>query len=138
MAEAASDETLKMAFDQHLDQTKTHAERLEQILAELNELPGGKKCKAMEGLLAEGDEIIAQEAAPAVKDAGLIAAAQRVEHYEIAGYGTARTFAELLDYPSAADILQSTLDEEGETDERLTEVALELNLEAADIDGSDD
>jgi ferritin-like metal-binding protein YciE len=138
MATAASDETLKLAFDEHLEQTKMHAERLEGILGEFDELPGGKKCQAMAGLIAEGSETIAEDAAPAVKDAALIAAAQRVEHYEIAGYGTARTFADLLEYNDAAEILQSTLDEEGETDERLTEIALDLNLEAAEADRGDE
>lgn len=130
MAKAASDETLKQAFEEHLEQTRTHVERLEQIFEELSESPKGKKCKAMEGLIAEGDDLMKEEGEAAVKDAGLIGSAQRVEHYEIAGYGTVRTFATILGYEDAAELLQQTLDEEGDTDERLTEIAQELNIEA--------
>lgn len=136
MAEAASDEGLKAAFEEHLEETKVHAERLEKIMEELDESPKGKKCKAMEGLVAEAKETISMQGEPAVKDAALIAAAQRVEHYEIAGYGCTRTFANLLGFSEAADLLQTTLDEEGATDERLTEIAEELNVEA-DTAGSE-
>lgn len=130
MAKAASDETLKEAFNEHLEQTRTHVDRLEKILEELGVSPRGKKCKAMEGLIEEGKERIAEEGEDAVKDAGLIAAAQRIEHYEIAGYGCVRTFASLLGYEDASELLQTTLDEESETDEKLTEIAQELNVEA--------
>lgn len=130
MAQAASDEGLKTAFQEHLEETKTHIERLEKIMEELDESPKGKKCKAMEGLVAEAKETIEMKGEPAVKDAALIAAAQRVEHYEIAGYGCVRTFATLLGFSDAAELLQTTLDEEGATDERLTDIAEELNVEA--------
>ena len=136
MAEAASDEGLKAAFEEHLEETKVHAERLEKIMEELDESPKGKKCKAMEGLVAEAKETISMQGEPAVKDAALIAAAQRVEHYEIADYGCTRTFANLLGFSEAADLLQTTLDEDGATDERLTEIAEELNVEA-DTAGSE-
>ncbi|HKB89192.1 MAG TPA: ferritin-like domain-containing protein [Opitutaceae bacterium] len=127
MVRAASDDALKDAFSTHLRQTKIHAERLKKILGDLGEPAQGSHCKAMEGLLAEGAELINQEGRPAVKDAGLIAAAQRIEHYEIAGYGCARTFAATLGYVGAAELLQSTLDEEAETNENLTDIAEELN-----------
>jgi ferritin-like metal-binding protein YciE len=130
MAKAASSEELKTAFIDHLDETKVHIERLEKIFEELGESPKGKKCKAMEGLVAEGKDMIKEDAEAAVKDAGLIAAAQRVEHYEMAGYGCVRTFAALLGYADAAELLQTTLDEEGAADERLTDIAEELNIEA--------
>src|SRR5476649_2684239 len=96
MAKAAQDETLKKGFEEHLKQTKGHAARLEEIFQGLDEKPTGKKCKAMEGLIEEGAETIGEKASPAAKDAMLIAAAQRVEHYEIAGYGTVKTYANLL------------------------------------------
>jgi ferritin-like metal-binding protein YciE len=130
MVKAASDETLKEAFEEHLEQTKGHVERLDQVFEQLGESPKGKKCKAMEGLIAEAAELIKEDGEAAVKDAGLIASAQRVEHYEIAGYGCVRTFASLLGFEDAAELLQATLDEEGDTDERLTEIAQELNIEA--------
>lgn len=124
MAKAAQSEELKMEFEEHLEQTKTHAERLEQIFEELGEKPGREKCEAMEGLVKEGAEAIQKdEENPAIKDVGLIAAAQRVEHYEIAAYGTVRTFAEKLGYSDAVDLLQQTLDEEAETDTKLTEIS---------------
>lgn len=130
MAKAAHDPKLKQGFEDHLDETKVHAERIEKILQELDEKPTGKKCHAMEGLIEEGKEAIAEDAPEAVKDAGLIAAAQRVEHYEIAGYGCVRTYAELLGFDDAAEMLQETLDEEAATDEKLTEASKKLNVEA--------
>ncbi|MBA2452044.1 MAG: ferritin-like domain-containing protein [Chloroflexia bacterium] len=123
MAKAASTPELKQGFEAHLEQTKTHAQRIEQIFEELDGKPGGVKCKGMEGLIKEGEEAINEDATPAVKDAALIAAAQRVEHYEIAGYGTARTFAKHLKNDTAAKLLQQTLDEEGKTDQQLTKLA---------------
>jgi ferritin-like metal-binding protein YciE len=123
MVKAASSQELKKAFQEHLEVSKTHLERVEQILDELNEKPSGKKCKGMEGLLKEGEEIIKEDSDADVKDAALIAAAQRVEHYEMAGYGSARTHAMQLDFDEAADILQQTLDEEGEADQKLTDLA---------------
>src|SRR5262249_43940098 len=128
MANAAKSSELKSGFRMHLGQTREHAKRLEKILADLGEKAGGKKCQAMEGLVKEGNEMISENALPAVKDAGLIAAAQRVEHYEIAGYGTVRTFAELLGHRQAATLLHKTLQEEGATDKKLTSVARKLNV----------
>jgi ferritin-like metal-binding protein YciE len=131
MAKAASSEELRSAFDEHLEQTKGHVERLEEIFDRLGARSRGKKCEAMEGLLEEGKEILSMNAEPHVRDAAMIAAAQRVEHYEIAGYGCARTFARLLGDHEAADLLQQTLDEEAETDQKLTQIAeSSINIEA--------
>ena len=127
MAKAASSPELKQAFDEHLQLTQEHVARLEQILSDLNEKPRGKKCEGMHGLVTEGEEEIKKkEEDPIIKDAGLIAAAQRVEHYEIAGYGTVRTFAEILGLNEAAETLQQTLDEEGEADKMLTSISENL------------
>lgn len=132
MAKAASSEDLVDAFESHLKETEGQVERLEKICQDLGVSPKGKKCKAMEGLIEEGKELMEQEADPHVMDAALIAAAQKVEHYEMAGYGCARTFARLLGLEEAADLLQETLDEEGATDEKLTELAESvINAEAA-------
>jgi ferritin-like metal-binding protein YciE len=131
MAKASSDEELRSGFEEHLEQTKGHVQRLEQIFEKLGEKPEGKKCKGMEGLIAEGSEMIEEEdLEDEARDAGLISAAQRVEHYEIAGYGCVRTYATLLGDSAAAELLQQTLDEERETDEKLTELAESINLEA--------
>jgi ferritin-like metal-binding protein YciE len=133
MAKAATNEDLAAGFEEHLEQTKEHAARLEKILDshdESSERP--PKCKGMEGLLKEGEEMIEEEAEDEVRDAGLISAAQRVEHYEIAGYGCARTYAEILGDKKGADLLQRTLDEEGATDKKLTKLAKSvINVEAA-------
>ena len=130
MAKAANSEDLKAGFEDHLKQTEGHVERLEKIFDELDKSPKGKKCKAMEGLVEEGSEVIEEDMTPEVKDAALIAAGQRVEHYEMAGYGTVRTYAELLGYSDAAKLLQSTLDEEGDTNKKLTKLAKKLNPKA--------
>jgi ferritin-like metal-binding protein YciE len=130
MAKAAHDATLKKGFEDHLEQTKVHAERLEEIFEELDEKPTGKKCKAMAGLVEEGSEAIGEDASPEAKDAMLIAAAQRVEHYEMAGYGCVKTYARLLGYEDAAKLLEETLGEEVATDEKLTEAAESINVEA--------
>jgi ferritin-like metal-binding protein YciE len=131
MAEAATNEELSAGFEQHLEQTKKHAQRLEQILESHGETTRGPKCKGMEGVIAEGDEMIKEDAEDEVKDAGLIAAAQRVEHYEMAGYGCARTYAELLGDTKGAKLLQQTLDEEKATDEKLSDLAKStINVEA--------
>jgi ferritin-like metal-binding protein YciE len=131
MAKAATNLTLKKAFEHHFTQTQGHVSRLETIFQALDEKPTGKVCKAMKGLVAEGAEMIAEDAAPAVKDAGLIAAAQRVEHYEMAGYGCVRTYAEELGETDALKLLQATLDEERVTDEALTQLAVKvINLKA--------
>ena len=123
MAKAASDPQLAQAFTDHLEETAGHVDRLEKIFKKLDASPKGKKCKAMEGLLEEGKDLMAEDAAPSVMDAALIAAAQRVEHYEMAGYGCVRTYARLLGYEEAADLLQETLDEEGTADKKLTDLA---------------
>ena len=129
MAKAATSEELKQAFINHLEETKVHAERLEEIMTRLDESPRGKKCKAMEGLVEEGKETIDENAAPEIKDLALIVAAQKVEHYEIAGYGSARTLADLCGETEIVGILQETLDEEGTTDKLLTEIAQTISLE---------
>lgn len=132
MAKAATNPDLAAGFEQHLEETKEHAARLEKILKSHDQTTRGPKCKGMEGVVAEGAEMIEEEADDEVRDAGLIAAAQRVEHYEIAGYGTARTYAELLGDKEGAKLLQSTLDEEGATDKKLTELATSaINVSAA-------
>lgn len=131
MAKASTSDELRTAFEEHLEETRGQVERLDKIFKELGINPKGKKCKAMEGLIEEGKELLEEEAEPTVLDAGLIAAAQRVEHYEMAGYGCVRTFATLLGYEQAADLLQETLDEEGAADKKLTELAETIiNVEA--------
>jgi len=123
MAKAASNEDLRAGFEEHLEQTKGHVERLDQIAEQLGLKLGGHKCKAMEGLIEEGAELISEDADDRVKDAGLIGAAQRVEHYEIAAYGTARSIAKRLGHDEVADLLGQTLEEEKATDEKLTSLA---------------
>ncbi len=131
MAKAATNEKLKAGFEEHLEQTKGHVERLEQIAEKMGAKLGGHKCKAMEGLIEEGSELISEDAEDSVRDAGLIGAAQRVEHYEIAGYGTACALANGLGLEEAVELLQQTLDEEKETDAKLTEIAeTTVNIEA--------
>jgi ferritin-like metal-binding protein YciE len=138
MAKGASSDELKEAFESHLGQTKEHVERLTEIFDRLGEKPTGKTCQAMKGLIEEGSEMLEQEGDESVIDAGLIAAAQRVEHYEIAAYGTVRTFANLLGEDDAAELLQQTLDEEGETDKQLSELAEGIvNEKALSEDGED-
>ncbi len=133
MIKKATATELADAFEEHLKVTQTQVGRLEKVFKMLEVSPKGKKCKAMEGLLEEGKEVMSEDAEPAVTDAALIAAAQRVEHYEMAGYGCVRTFARLLGYDKAADLLQETLDEEGEADKKLTELAeTVINVEAMD------
>jgi ferritin-like metal-binding protein YciE len=123
MAKGSSSPDLKSGFEKHLRQTETHVERLEQIFAELDESPKGKTCHAMKGLIEEGSEILKEDGEESVLDAGIIVAAQKVEHYEMAAYGSARTFARLLGQDKAAELLQSTLDEESETNESLNQLA---------------
>jgi ferritin-like metal-binding protein YciE len=137
MAEAATSPELKAGFESHLEQTRGHVSRLEKIFGALGEDPNGEKCKGMEGLIKEGSEMIHEDVVPEEKDAGLIAAAQRVEHYEIAGYGTVATYAELLGDEQAQGLLEETLDEEKETDETLTELAEAINVDAAETVGDD-
>ena len=131
MAKAATSKKLQAGFQKHLTQTEGHVERLETILEQLGKSARGPKCEAMEGLVKEGKKMIEEEAEDTVKDAGLIAAAQRVEHYEIAGYGTARAFANLLGHAEAEELLRQTLDEEKDTNEHLSVLAMsEINVEA--------
>jgi ferritin-like metal-binding protein YciE len=126
----AHEDPLKTIFSDHLRQTQIHVQRLDSIVGSFDQEPSGRICKAMRSLIAEGKQHARDEADPMVKDAALIAAAQRIEHFEIACYGTARTFAELLGFPRAAEILQRTLSEEAGADERLTEIARTINVEA--------
>ena len=123
MAKAASSPELQTAFQSHLEETQRQLERVHGLLQELGENPGRKKCQAMEGLIEEGSHVIKEKAAPAVKDAALIAAAQRVEHYEISGYGTARAFAESLGHKQAAKVLGEILEEESSANEKLNNIA---------------
>jgi ferritin-like metal-binding protein YciE len=133
IAKAAAHPELQSALEEHLEQTKGHADRVKQILESLDEKVGGKKCKGMEGLIEEGKDILDQDGDDSVLDAGIIAAAQRVEHYEISGYGTARTFAQILGHIEAVDLLEQTLEEEKQADERLNEIAEStVNEEAAE------
>jgi len=131
MAEAATSEDLRKGFEDHLEQTKGHVQRLEQIFQGLDESPTGKKCKGMEGLIDEGKEVMGEDYEDEAMDAALISAAQRVEHYEIAAYGSVRAFAEILGEDEAVTLLEQTLEEEKETDRKLTELASEINVEAA-------
>jgi len=131
MAKAATHEDLKAGFEDHLEQTKTHVERLEKVFEMLDKTPRAKKCKAMEGLIEEGAELMEEDMEPDVLDAMLICAAQKVEHYEIATYGTLVTWARQLGMEEAASILHETLDEEKDTDMKLTELAeTGINAEA--------
>jgi ferritin-like metal-binding protein YciE len=129
MATAASSAELKAGFEDHLEKTKGHAERIENICEQMGEKASGKKCKAMAGLVKEGGEVIEEDMAPSLKDTALIAAAQRVEHYEIAGYGCVRAYATKLGDQEAADLLGQTLDEEKAADVLLKGIAEELNVE---------
>lgn len=131
MSDSASGGDLKSAFLEHLQQTKKHQQRLETIFRGMGKEPQGNKCKGVRGIIEEAEELLARMDNPNTADAGMIAAAQRVEHYEIAGYGTARTFAETLGQQDAARLLQETLEEEKQTDARLTRIAeSHKNIEA--------
>jgi ferritin-like metal-binding protein YciE len=131
MAEAASSEDLRAAIEEHLEKTEQQAERLQQVFSQLDESPKAQKCKGMEGLIKEGSDIIKEDDMdPEVKDAAIISAAQRVEHYEIAGYGCVKTWASLLGEDEVASLLGQTLDEEKEADQTLNQIAEEINVEA--------
>lgn len=133
LAKAATSEELRAGFEEHLEQTKGHVERLDQIFEALGEKPSGKKCRGMEGLIAEGKELMEEgEFEGEALDAGLISAAQRVEHYEIAAYGSVRTYANILGEEEAVSLLEQTLEEEKETDQKLTGLAETINLEASE------
>ncbi len=133
MAKKASAPELRRAFEQHLKQTEGQVQRLERVFGAIGEKPKGKTCKGMQGLIEEGKEKMSEDIEDDVLDAALIAAAQKVEHYEIAAYGTLRAYAEMLGNQQAAKLLQQTLDEEGETDKKLTALAEQLvNVEAVE------
>jgi ferritin-like metal-binding protein YciE len=133
MAKAASSPELRRAFERHLEETRRQVERLDQIGDALEIKLTGKKCKGMEGLIEEGKEIMQEDLDENAIDAGLIGAAQKVEHYEIAAYGTARTHAEILGYNKVARLLQQTLNEEAATDKKLSQLAESIiNLEAVE------
>lgn len=134
MSQAASAPELKQGFEMHLRETKEQVNRLEQIFAGLGEMPTGKSCKAMQGLIAEAKEMMDEDADPEVMDAGLIVAAQKIEHYEIAGYGSVSTFARVLHYDDAAKLLKATIDEEESTDRKLTDIAEKINVHAEAAD----
>lgn len=131
MAKAATSDTLRDAIESHLDETRGHVDRLQKIATILEFKPGGKKCKAMQGLIEEGREVLDEEGEGSVIDIALIAAAQRVEHYEIAAYGTARAIAERLGKTKVVHLLQDTLDEEGAADKKLTEISVNEILDLA-------
>jgi ferritin-like metal-binding protein YciE len=130
MAEASTSHELREGFEEHLEQTRNHAQRLEQIFESLGEKAKGKKCKGMEGIVKEGSEALDGDMQEDTRDAAIIGAAQRVEHYEIAGYGTARTHADLLGRDEDARLLEETLEEEKETDQKLTSLAENINVQA--------
>jgi len=137
MAKAASSEALKAAFEQHMEQTKRQVERLEQIFAQRNEKPTGKKCVGLQGIIEEGSDLIGEVEGSAILDAGLIAAAQKVEHYEMAGYGTVCSFAQRLGDTKAEQLLRQTLEEEKATDIKLTQLAeSKVNQEAIRMSGA--
>jgi ferritin-like metal-binding protein YciE len=130
LIDAAHHPELKSALQEHLQVTRQQISRLDQIFQKLNQKPTGETCKGMKGVIKEGDEIVSAGGDPSTVDAGIISAAQRVEHYEMAGYGTVRTYAELLGQTEMARLLQQTLNEEGEADKKLTQLANGINVEA--------
>ena len=132
MAKASTDDRLRQGFEEHLRQTSEHVSRLEQIFEMLDEKPSGKKCLGMEGLVKEGADTMKEDYADELMDAAIIGAAQRVEHYEIAGYGTVRDFAKLLGEDEHVSLLEQTLAEEKETDQKLTQLAEEINSRSAE------
>jgi ferritin-like metal-binding protein YciE len=135
MIDQTTSQQLKDALTQHLQVTREQASRLEEIFSELGQKPKREKCKGMQGVLAEGSELVEEVKNDELRDAAIIAAAQRVEHYEMAGYGTARTYAELLGQNQASELLQQTLDEEKEADQKLTELASDINVDALEGEG---
>lgn len=138
LIKAASSEELVSAFEAHLEQTEVHIERLDRVFKLFDVTPARKTCKAMLGLLAEGEELMQEHGVEGMRDAALIAAAQKVEHYEMATYGCLRTWAQVMGEKKAQDLLQQTLDEEGATDHGLTAIALTLNAEALEEDDEDE
>jgi ferritin-like metal-binding protein YciE len=138
MIDAASSEELQNALTEHLEVTREQAKRIEQIFQNMGEKLKAEKCKGMEGVIKEGAEIVAEDMDENVKDAAIISAAQRVEHYEMAGYGTVRTWANLLGETEAEELLQQTLDEEKEADEKLSELAEQINVQAESGEGEEE
>ena len=139
MAKAATSPELKAAFEEHLEVTKQQVQRLTQVFEQLGKPAKGKKCEAMKGLITEGKELMEEDILPEILDAGLIGAAQRVEHYEMAGYGTVRTMAEVLGHREAARLLDQTLKEEGEADKKLTMIAKKfVNIRALNAGPSEE
>lgn len=138
MAKAAADEQLRAGFERHLEETEGHVDRLEKAFKMLGEPVKGKTCPAMKGLIEEGAEAIKEHDASAVRDAQLIGSAQRIEHYEIAAYGTVRSLAETLGEDDLAELLQETLDEEGETDKQLTKLSSTINQAALEENAEED
>jgi ferritin-like metal-binding protein YciE len=133
MAKEVESDELRTALEEHLEQTREQANRLEKIFKEMGESPRGKKCKGMQGVIEEGSEKLEEDLEGGQLDAAIIVAAQKVEHYEIAGYGSARTFARLLGEEEAASLLEQTLEEEKEADQRLTDIAEEINIGATEV-----
>jgi len=138
MAKAASSKKLRSGFEEHLEQTRGHVDRLKEILDAMGEKAGGKKCAGMTGIVKEGEEIMEEDFEGEVMDAALISAAQRVEHYEIAAYGCVRTWAALLGENEASALLEKTLEEEKETDQKLTELAEQINVQAKASSGEEE
>ena len=137
LAKASASESLRGAFEEHLEKTKEHATRLERIFADMDMLAKPEKCKGMQGIISEGNDLLKKRLSPDVQDAGIIAGAQRAEHYEIASYGCARTYAELLQNRQAVDLLEQILQEEKDADEKLTELAQQINVEAQGLEGEE-
>ncbi len=135
MARAAKSEELKRAIQAHLEQTRGHVERLSQVFRHMGKRASRETCEAMQGLITEAQQVLEEEMEPSVLDAAIIAAAQKVEHYEMASYGTARTFAHMLGQHEAAQLLQETLDEEEQTDKSLSKLANTLNMQAVGGNG---
>lgn len=138
MIDATSSEELQNALTEHLEITRQQAKRIEQIFQNMGEKLKAEKCKGMEGVIKEGADILSEDMDENVKDAAIISAAQRVEHYEMAGYGTVRTWANLLGESKAEELLQQTLDEEKEADEKLNQLAEQINIEAESGTGEED
>jgi ferritin-like metal-binding protein YciE len=138
MAKAANSDELRAGFNEHLEQTKGHVDRLKEIFENIGEKPKGKKCQGMIGIVKEGDELLEEDFEGALMDAAIISAAQRVEHYEIAAYGCVRDWAALLGENEASALLEKTLEEEKETDRKLTEIAEQLNRQAKEVGGSEE
>jgi ferritin-like metal-binding protein YciE len=138
MAKAAESDDLRSGFEEHLEQTRGHVDRLKEIFDSLGERPSGKKCAGMIGIIKEGEELMDEDFADGAMDAALISAAQRVEHYEIAAYGCVRTWAELLGDNEASALLEKTLEEEKETDKKLTDLAEQINVEAKETPGEEE